>query len=69
MPGINPKRFAEIKSKLYEERARRRAAWSPPEPRYTGGVLAKYAALVSSASDGAVTTGARMTSNLRQRPG
>jgi dihydroxy-acid dehydratase len=29
--------------------------WSPPPPRYTGGVFAKYAALVSSASDGAVT--------------
>jgi len=29
--------------------------WSPPEPRYSTGVLAKYAALVSSASDGAIT--------------
>jgi dihydroxy-acid dehydratase len=38
-----------------EELERRRAAWSPPEPRYTSGVLAKYAALVSSASEGAVT--------------
>ena len=45
---------------------RRRAAWSAPEPRYTGGVLAKYAALVSSASEGAVTTGARMTEGLRR---
>ena len=35
--------------------ARRLAAWSPPSPRYESGVLAKYAALVSSASDGAVT--------------
>jgi dihydroxy-acid dehydratase len=34
---------------------RRRAAWSPSEPRYTSGVFAKYAALVSSASEGAVT--------------
>jgi dihydroxy-acid dehydratase len=34
---------------------RRRAAWSPPEPRYTRGVMAKYAASVSSASEGAVT--------------
>jgi dihydroxy-acid dehydratase len=49
------------------ELARRRAAWSTPEPRYRGGVLAKYAALVSSASEGAVTTGARMTANLRDR--
>ena len=29
--------------------------WSPPPPRYTTGVLAKYAALVSSASEGAIT--------------
>jgi dihydroxy-acid dehydratase len=40
--------------------AERRAAWTPPAPRYTGGVMAKYASLVSSASEGAVTTGARM---------
>ena len=46
------------------ELARRRAAWSSPEPRYTGGVLAKYAALVSSASEGAVTTGKRLASAL-----
>jgi dihydroxy-acid dehydratase len=29
--------------------------WSPPAPRYTSGVMAKYAKLVSSASEGAVT--------------
>ncbi len=29
--------------------------WSPPAPRYTTGVFAKYARLVSSASEGAVT--------------
>ena len=29
--------------------------WSPPSPRYTTGVMAKYAKLVSSASQGAVT--------------
>jgi len=34
---------------------RRRAAWHPPEPRYSRGVLAKYAKLVSTASKGAVT--------------
>jgi dihydroxy-acid dehydratase len=50
------------------ELERRRAAWTPPEPRYTGGVLAKYAALVSSASEGAVTTGARLASGLRRDP-
>jgi dihydroxy-acid dehydratase len=43
-----------------EELARRRAAWSPPPPRYVSGVMAKYAALVSSASRGAVTTGERL---------
>ncbi|MGH8773361.1 MAG: dihydroxy-acid dehydratase, partial [Burkholderiales bacterium] len=37
------------------ELARRRAAWKPPAPRYTRGILAKYAKLVSSASRGAVT--------------
>ena len=38
-----------------EEIARRRAAWTRPAPRYTRGVLAKFAALASSASRGAVT--------------
>jgi dihydroxy-acid dehydratase len=38
-----------------EEIARRRAAWTPPKPRYTRGVLAKFATLTSSASKGAVT--------------
>jgi dihydroxy-acid dehydratase len=38
-----------------EELKRRRQAWQPPKPRYTRGVLAKYAKLVSSASRGAVT--------------
>ncbi|MEH2096784.1 dihydroxy-acid dehydratase [Nostoc sp.] len=38
-----------------EELARRRANWKPPAPRYTKGVLAKYAKLVSSSSLGAVT--------------
>ncbi len=34
----------------------RRAAWTPPSPRYQMGVFAKYAALVTSASEGAVTS-------------
>ncbi|MBB3331527.1 dihydroxy-acid dehydratase [Halomonas campaniensis] len=38
-----------------EELMRRRAAWQQPAPRYTRGVLAKYARTVSSASTGAVT--------------
>ncbi|HWP19694.1 MAG TPA: dihydroxy-acid dehydratase [Burkholderiaceae bacterium] len=37
-----------------EELARRRAAWTPPAPRYTRGVLAKFAQNASSASTGAV---------------
>lgn len=38
-----------------DEIARRLADWREPEPRYKTGVFAKYAALVSSASDGAIT--------------
>lgn len=38
-----------------EEMEKRRNAWTPPEPRFTRGVLAKYARVVSSASTGAVT--------------
>ena len=34
---------------------KRQANWIPPEPRYTRGVLAKYAKTVSSATLGAVT--------------
>ncbi len=37
------------------EMKKRRAAWKQPKPRYTKGVLAKYASHVSSASLGAVT--------------
>ena len=46
------------------ELAARRAAWTPPPPPYRGGVMAKYAALVSSASEGAITTGARLRASL-----
>jgi dihydroxy-acid dehydratase len=38
-----------------KEIERRRAAWTPPPPRYTTGVMAKYARLVGSAARGAVT--------------
>jgi len=38
-----------------EEIAKRKAAWKQPKPRYTRGLLAKYASLASSASKGAVT--------------
>ncbi|MEA3188635.1 MAG: dihydroxy-acid dehydratase [Chthoniobacter sp.] len=37
------------------EIATRMKKWRPPKPRYTRGVLAKYAKLVSSATEGAVT--------------
>ncbi len=49
------------------ELERRRAAWTPPPPRYRSGALAKYAALVSSASRGAVTTGERLERALTAR--
>ncbi|MGZ8502341.1 MAG: dihydroxy-acid dehydratase [Candidatus Limnocylindrales bacterium] len=45
----------------------RRARWTAPAPRYTGGVMAKYAAQVSSATNGAVTTGDRMTAGLSRQ--
>ena len=38
-----------------DEIARRRAAWRQPAPRYTKGVLAKFAKLASTASKGAIT--------------
>jgi len=38
-----------------DEIAARLRDWTPPPPRYSDGVFAKYAALVSSASEGAVT--------------
>jgi dihydroxy-acid dehydratase len=50
-----------------EELARRQATWTPPPPHYASGVMAKYAALVGSASQGAVTTGPRMRTMLETR--
>ena len=38
-----------------DELAKRLQSWQPPTPHYTTGVMAKYAKLVSSASEGAVT--------------
>lgn len=38
-----------------DELARRRAAWTPPEPLHRAGLLAKYAAMVGQAHEGAVT--------------
>ena len=46
----------QVNVKLSEAELRKRAkAWKPPRTRYKRGVLAKYARLVSSASEGAVT--------------
>ena len=49
------------------ESERRFARWTPPPPRYRTGVMAKYAALVGTASEGAITTGSRMASTLDRR--
>jgi len=38
-------------------------------PRYTSGAMAKYAALVSSASEGAITSGAQLRTALASRTG
>ncbi len=46
----------ELKVDLSEaELAKRRSHWHPPLPRYSSGVMAKYARSVSSASEGAIT--------------
>ncbi len=50
-----PARRLDVKISDAEIRARLRD-WKPPQPRYTRGVMAKYARHVSSASEGAVTT-------------
>ncbi|MGD0273012.1 MAG: dihydroxy-acid dehydratase [Gaiellaceae bacterium] len=42
----------ELSGKEIEARL---SKWKPPKPRYTSGVFAKYAALVGSASEGAIT--------------
>ncbi len=39
-----------------EEAERRRSTWSPPDPRYLGGVLGRYSRTVGSASEGAILT-------------
>jgi dihydroxy-acid dehydratase len=49
--------------------AQRRAGWSAPAPKYTSGVFGRYAALVSSASEGAVlTTPSRAERAVRVSP-
>ncbi len=49
-----PKRRLDVELSDADLKARL-AQWKPPAPRYTSGVFAKYAALVSSASEGAIT--------------
>lgn len=39
-----------------DELEKRRKQWSPPKPNYTTGALAKYATLVGSAAQGAITS-------------
>ena len=51
----------ELRVKLTDEEiGKRLAEWTPPSPRYRSGVFAKYAAEVSSASEGAVTSSPRL---------
>jgi hypothetical protein len=45
------KRRIDVKADL----KKRMKGWKPPKPNYAWGVLAKYAATVASASEGAVT--------------
>src|SRR6185437_5614710 len=48
----------DVKARRLDAKANleeRRAQWKPPAPRYRTGVMAKYARLVSSASEGAIT--------------
>jgi dihydroxy-acid dehydratase len=49
------KRLLEVEISDQEIR-QRMSRWKAPAPRYQSGVFAKYAALVSSASEGAITT-------------
>jgi dihydroxy-acid dehydratase len=54
---IDARRRALSLNVAESELAARRSRWKAPAPRYTTGVLAKYARLVSSSSVGAVTDG------------
>jgi dihydroxy-acid dehydratase len=49
-----PKRQLNVEISAAEIQ-KRLASWKPPAPRYTNGVMAKYALLVSSSSLGAIT--------------
>ena len=47
------------------EISRRLSEWKPPAPRYAAGVFAKYAALVTSSAEGAITTPASLGRHTR----
>lgn len=55
------KRRIDVKADL----KKRMKNWKPPKPNYTWGVLAKYAATVTSASEGAVTIPIGLTNGSR----
>ncbi|MDZ4796886.1 MAG: dihydroxy-acid dehydratase, partial [Bryobacteraceae bacterium] len=54
----NQKIDLEVAAEVVAERMSR---WSPPAPRYTTGVFAKYVALVGSAAEGAITSRPKLT--------
>ena len=54
-PSTSPRRELRRGASPTTNCERRLAAWAPPAPAFTTGVMAKYARLVSSASEGAVT--------------
>ncbi len=55
----------EVSAKELKARSK---AWRPRKPRYTRGVLAKYARQVSTASRGAVTDGDQVRSKTSKKP-
>ena len=56
VPFLNGGLFECLDVEITEaELQRRLSEWQPPQPHYATGVFAKYAKLVSSASEGAVT--------------
>jgi dihydroxy-acid dehydratase len=56
---------AELSDAVISERM---ASWQAPAPRYASGVFAKYAALVASASDGAITRPGALATVSPHRP-
>jgi dihydroxy-acid dehydratase len=60
-----PKRSLNVKL-TDAEIQRRLSTWKPPQPRFTSGVMAKYALLVSSSSLGAITAVPKSSSTAAQ---